>query len=161
MAVRQRIKPTFKLIVQGPGVRHGIDVPILLQICEHAQAVVNRQAEALEGKQTLRRGPITAKAVAECTLKLVGYRTGSSVFGFSFAKPQQHLPLPATPTFAEEAIRTVAETVRAFAGRRTRVLADADVGVLDSLNSLGRVIDRKVVTSVAWHIPRRNGRGHI
>lgn len=153
--MKKQIKPVFRLLVQGPGVRHGIDVPILVKICEQAQTVVNRQAEALEGKPTLRPGPITAKAQSECTLKLVRYRGGSADLGFTFAKPQQHLP--ATISFADDVVRTVAETVLAFGRKRIKKPPQAEIGVLDSLNYLGQLIDRKSITSVTWKIPARNG----
>ena len=61
MATQQKsrsAKPSLVLKIHGPEIKSGrIPVPDLVVICEQAQSAVNRQAEALEGRQTLRPGP--------------------------------------------------------------------------------------------------------
>src|SRR5262245_57760361 len=88
--VPKREKYVLKLRVEGPGVRSGaITVPDLLRICQAAQDAVNRQAEAMVGGQSLRPGPKTTEVYQECTLELVGIKSGSTVLPFRFAKPQE------------------------------------------------------------------------
>ncbi|MBI3490375.1 MAG: hypothetical protein HY047_01030 [Acidobacteria bacterium] len=154
-------KPTHKrnrraltLKIAGPGIHSGrISVPDLLAICQHAQSAVNRQAEAMEGKQTLRPGRKTEKVRVECTLELVSVRKGTTTLGFDLAKPQAVLPTMAA--FGEEVIGKVVEAIESI-GRENG--GAVDPGVLDSLKNMGEVFDRKV-TYIKWIALRRNGRG--
>ena len=133
-----------------------IAIPDLLLICQHVQTTINRQAEAMEGGQhTKRRGPAREKVQVECTLELAGLRAGSPTAELSFelAKPQRRLPT--ILTFGEEVIGRVADAIESVSEDRTE---DIDVGVLDSLNNLGEVFERKRVRSIRWVVPRRRGR---
>lgn len=146
----------LKLRIDGPGVRSGsITVPDLLLICGAAQDAVSRQAEAMQGKLSLRPGPRTAKVHQECTLELFGkIGKGSSVLPFRLAKPQVNLP--EMTTFGAEVVHTVARVVKEFATSRNGH-GDYDPGVLDSLSTLGEIFDRKAISFIEWHVPRHNG----
>src|SRR5213594_1382774 len=97
----KRSKLLLKLKIDGPGVHAGrISVPDLVQICDKAQSAVHRQAEALAGQRTLRRGPVTSDVREECTLELVGISKGSAVLSFDLAKPQ----LSMAPTVAVDVV---------------------------------------------------------
>jgi hypothetical protein len=153
MATSKRVgeQPVLRVRVTGPGVRSGrITVPDLIKICEQVQGAVNRQAEALEGQQTLRPGPVTARAKVECTLDLLGIRTGSTVLPFAISKTQ--IPLPEAVTLGTQAVFEVAATVEALEGGTHKRL---DPGVLDSLNSLGSIFDRKEITKIEFIVPNR------
>ena len=128
-----------------------IAIPDLLQICQHVQSAINRQAEAMEGRQTLRRGRKLEKVKTECTLELASLRHGSpmTVLGFDLAKPQQTLPMIAT--FGDDAVASVAETIERISEGDTE---SVDPGVLHSLNGLGEVFDKRV-KSITWIVPSR------
>src|SRR5258707_532312 len=65
-------KPLLKIKITAPGLRKGhIPIPLLVKICAEAQAAINRQAEALAGERSLRRGPVLAEIARDCTLDLV------------------------------------------------------------------------------------------
>ena len=149
-------KPVLILKISGPDIHAGrIPVPDLLVICQHAQSAVNRQAEALEGKQTLHPGPKLGKVRHECTLELVSLGKGSAVLGFEQAKPQPNLP--PMGSLGEEAIATVAEAIRTVGKGRAR---NIDPGVLDSLKSMGELFGNGV-RSIQWIVPARAGRKRI
>jgi len=153
-----RKREVLQLKVEGPGVRPGgITIPDLLLICQQAQTAVNRQAEALEGRQTIRRGPKIAKAHLECTLELVKLRRGSTTLGFVIAKPQRHLPT--MTSFGEEVIAGIVTTVKSLAETRgkPKLAIEPDPGVLDSLKTMGEVFEMKSVSSIKWIIPGGNG----
>ncbi|MGB6482183.1 MAG: hypothetical protein WBE86_01710 [Candidatus Acidiferrales bacterium] len=150
---------SLKLKIEGPGVhRKSIAIPDLLKVCDAIQSAIHRQAEAMQRPSalTLRRGPITATAQAECTLELVGISGGSTGLLFRYAKPQQ--PFPGMVTFGMDAIAKVAETIKEFGGER-KAAPEIDPGVLDSLTKLGEVLDPKVITRISLAVPRReNGK---
>src|SRR5215472_14143670 len=143
-------QPVLRVRVTGPGVRSGrITVPELIKICEQIQGAVNRQAEALEGQQTLRPGPVTARAKVECTLELLGVRKGSTVLPFAISKAQ--MPLPDVLTLGAQAVFEVAAAVEALEGGTHKHL---DPGLLDSLNNLGSVFERKAITKIEFIVPK-------
>lgn len=145
----------LELHVDGPAVHSGrITVPDLLTLCEHAQNAVARQAEAMEGRQSLRPGPKVTKVKDECTLELTGIGHGSTTLMFSLAKPQQHLP--GVVTFAEEVIVEVTKTLKAFE-KRKKPEVRPDPGVLDSLNRMGEVLEHGI-NRVEWIVPGRSRR---
>ena len=129
-------------------------MPDLLTLCEHAQNAVARQAEAMEGRQSLRPGPKVTKVKDECTLELTGIGHGSTTLMFSLAKPQQHLP--GVVTFAEEVIVEVTKTLKAFE-KRKKPEVRPDPGVLDSLNRMGEVLEHGI-NRVEWIVPGRSRR---
>jgi hypothetical protein len=138
-------------------VRRGrIAVPDLIKICEQIQGAVNRQAEALEGQQTLRPGPVTAPAKVECTLELLGIRKGSTVLPFGMSKPQ--MALPEALTLGAQAVFEVAATVEALESGKHK---HPDPGVLDSLNNLGAVFDRKAIGKIEFIVPRTAKRRQV
>ena len=146
-----RRTPLLKLKIAGPGVQSGaISVPDLVRICQHAQAAVNRQAEAISGERTLRPGPVTAAVRQECTLELIGVSKGSVELRFDLAKPQ--MPLPEMKDFGTDVVIAVGAVIKALG-------ADAeehfDPGVLDSLKNLGDVFDDGSITKIEWVVPRR------
>jgi hypothetical protein len=153
----------LKLKVEGPGVHHkGIAVPDLLKICGAIQSAVHRQAEAMEkpAARTLRRGPITVSAQEECTLELFGISGGSTGLLFRYGKPQPPLPMPGAVNFGLDVIAKVAETIHEL-GTRKQAGVEIDTGVLDSLNELGEVLDKKAITRISLRVPRHNGRRTI
>jgi hypothetical protein len=144
----------LELRVDGPAIHSGrITVPDLLTLCEHAQNAVARQAEAMEGRQSLRPGPKVTKVKDECTLELTGIGRGSTTLMFALAKPQQNLP--GVVTFAEEVIVEVTKTLKAFE-KRKKPDVRSDAGVLDSLNRMGEVLDRRGISRVEWIVPGRS-----
>jgi len=132
-----------------------ITIPDLLTLCEHAQNAVARQAEAMEGRQSLRPGPKVMKVREECTLELTGIGRGSTTLTFSLAKSQQNLPQVAT--FAEEVITEVTTTLKAFEKRKRPELRP-DPGVLDSLNKMSEVLDRRGINRIEWIVPGKRKR---
>lgn len=143
-------EPVLRLEISGPGVRPGrITVPDLVRICEQVQAAVNRQAEALEGKASLRPGPFTAKTKVECTLDIVGIRNGSTVLPFAIAKSQ--MPLPNVVVLGEQAVLELATAIESLALGKQR---DWDPGVLDSLNNLGSVFEKNTINRIDFVVPR-------
>lgn len=156
MTTKRRSDYLLKIKVDGPGVRSGsIPVPDLLHICKAVQDAVSRQAEAMEGKSSLRPGPKTAKVYQECTLELFGkIGVGSSVLPFRLAKAQDNLP--DTMSFGAEVVYSVASVVKKIATSRNG-FGDYDPGVLDSLNTMGEIFDRKTVSYIEWRVPRSNG----
>lgn len=149
-------KPALTLKVEGPDIRPGrIPVRDLLVICEHAQSAVNRQAEAMEGRQTLRPGPKIGKVRQECSLDFVSIGKGSATLSFDPSKPQQ--TLPRMRTLSDDAIVAVAEAVAAIS-KGTRV--EVDPGVLDSLKNMGALFGNGV-RSIKWIVPARPGRKKV
>lgn len=150
--VTKRNKPLLKLKIEGTGIHSGrISVPDLVQICDKAQSAVHRQAEALSGQRTLRRGPVTADVREECTLELVGISRGSAVLSFDLAKPQ----LSMGPTVAFDVVSEVVRTIEDLGTDNDR---EYDPGVLDSLNGLGEVFERGSIRTIEWLVPGRSGR---
>lgn len=153
MVVKRSI-PLLKLKIEGPGVRAGrISIPDLVQICDKAQSAVNRQAEALAGQRSLRRGPVTSDVREECTLEFVGISKGSAVLSFDLARPQLSIPLQRT--VGGEVVLEVQRILEDLKADRDR---DYDPGVLDSLNGLGEVFDRGSIEAIEWIVPRSTGK---
>jgi hypothetical protein len=149
-------RPLLTIKVSGPGVHTGrISVPDLLVVCQQVQSAVNRQAEAIEGKQTLRPGPKLGKVHEECTLELVSLGGGSALLGFDPAKSQQSLPYMAT--LGEQAVVRVSEAVRALSHDEP---LEIDPGVLDSLRNMGELLNNGV-RSIKLIMPARPGRKRI
>lgn len=149
---------TLTIRVVGPSIRSGrIPVPELLTICQHAQAAVNRQAEAIEGRQTMHPGRKLAKVEEECTLELVGLGRGSAVLCFEQAMPQPNLPVYGGrhANLGEEAIAGVADALRLLALDED---APVDPGVLQSLGNLSSLVIGRRVRRIDWKVPRRPGR---
>lgn len=130
--------------VIGPQIHTGrMPIPELVILCNSLQSAVERQAEAMEGRDSLRPGPTTRKVLAECTLELVSLGKGSAVLAFEPSNDQRDLPNVRTRALA--AINGVVESIDALARGKDR---EIDPGVLDSLKGLGEVLDRKKVKQV-------------
>jgi hypothetical protein len=148
-------KPLLKIKISAPGIRKGhIPVPLLLRICGEAQAAVNRQAAALADKRSLRPGPATAEVARECTLDLVRLGDGSTTLDFVPASDQQSL----LPT-SIEAVSGVGTALKFVTSKRAKS-SPPDIGVLDSLNSMGHIFD-KGVKKLQWIVPARNGNKRV
>lgn len=144
-------KPLLKIKITAPGLRKGhIPIPLLVKICGEAQAAINRQAEALAGERSLRRGPVLAEVARDCTLDLVRLGEGSTTLEFVPASDQASL----FPTNIE-AVSAVGAALKFVATKRSKAPLP-DIGVLDSLNSMGEVFD-KGVKSLKWIVPAQNG----
>lgn len=155
MTKNKKPSTILKLQIKGPGVTPGrISVPDLLTICTEAQSAIQRQAEAIEGKSTLRRGPRTSKAKIECTLELVQLRRGSTTLGFAIAKPQELLP--DQMSLGKDAVIEVARTVKLLS-KKNNGKREIDSGVLDSLNKMSEVMRAKKITSIKWMVPKFSG----
>ncbi|MGA2571686.1 MAG: hypothetical protein ABSF23_14305 [Terracidiphilus sp.] len=149
----KRARPLLQLRVQGPGVRRGaIPVPDLIRICQAAQDAVNRQAEAMQGGQSLRPGRKSAVVYQECTLELTGIKKGSTVLPFGLAKPQQPLPIPEMTTFGRDVVWQVATAVKSLGSRKPPGNGHFEAGLLDSLREMGEVLN-KDVTRIEWIVP--------
>ena len=145
-------RSVLKLKITGPDVRSGrIPIPDLIVICQQAQSAIDRQAEALEGKRTLRPGPTIDKVRHECTLDLVSLEKGSAVLGFDQAQPQQDLP--AMRGLGMDAVSKVAGAIASL-GRDGN--AEIDPGVLDSLNKMGELLHNGV-DAIEWIVPAQPG----
>jgi hypothetical protein len=146
-------KPLLTIKVTGPGLRPGhIPVPLLVKICGDAQKAINRQAEFLAGKRSLRPGPPTAEVAQECTLDLIGLRRGSTRLQFVPASEQQSL-LP----IGLEAVAGVGAALHFVTHERSKE-SPPDFGVLDSLNNLAEIFRSDIgVDKLKWMIPARNG----
>jgi hypothetical protein len=146
-------KPLLKIRVVGRGLRPGhIPIPLLLKICGEAQRAINRQAEALAGKRSLRPGPPTTEVAEECTLDLVGLKKGSTTLDFVQASDQKSM-LP----IGIEAVSGVAGTLKFFSGRRRKAPL-LDHGVLVALDGLGEVFQGDSdIDKLEWIVPTHNG----
>jgi hypothetical protein len=156
--VTPKAKYALELRIEGPGVHPGtISVPDLVRICQAAQDAVNRQAEAMRGGVSLRPGPKTSEVQDECTLELVGIEKGSTILPFRFAKPQ--LPLPLATSFGSDVIRSVVVTVKKIG--TTGKEYEVDAGVLDTLKTLGDVLDKGRISKIEWIVPAGPGQKAI
>src|SRR5882672_3444076 len=159
---RRRPKSILRLKVSGPHIKPGrIPIPELLEICEHAQSAVNRQAEVLRGKRGLRPGPTTTVVRTECTLELFAIGKGSAALSFAGPEPQPqpqgHFPeMEDMEKLGEAAVMRVARDLRAAKGRRWSP-ANMDVGVRRSFEEMGKVLDNGV-TKIEWIAPAVRGK---
>jgi hypothetical protein len=145
-------KPLLTIKLTGPDLRPGhIPIPLLVKICGEAQRAINRQAEVLTGKRSLRPGPPTLQVAQECTMDLVGVKKGSTTLHFVPAGPEQAVLYP----ISIEAISAVGEALK-FVNRKRNTTPPPDIGVLDSLNNLGDVFDSGV-DYLKWIVPAHNG----
>ncbi len=147
-------KPLLQIKVHGRFKPGRIPVPLLLKICGEVQTAVNRQAQALEGKRTLRPGPVIATVSRECTLELFGIEKGSTTLDFAREAEQQ--PMIESQTMSFEAVTAVGSTLQSLISPKKKGTATPDMGVLDTLNKLGDVFE-KGVNKIDWIIPRHNG----
>lgn len=153
-------EPILQLRVKGPGVRRGrIPVPDLIKICEEAQRTINKQAEALQGRKTHHPGPTTNVIREECTLELVGIKSGSTRLQFGLAKPQVPL-FQGQQSFSSEAVGEIALTIKSLANGREPT-RDVDAGVLQALYRMGAVAESKRITEIEWIAPRLASRKRI
>jgi hypothetical protein len=147
-----REKPLLKIRISGPGVRSGrIPVPLLLQVCKDAQAAINRQAQALEGRRSEKT--LSSAVVQECTLELIALKKGSTTLDFAPATGQ--LPFPELASIGSEAVTAVGATLKDASLKRGRRRSQ-DLGVLDALDDLGSVFDQGV-NKLNWIVPAHNG----
>jgi hypothetical protein len=159
MATHKKTQPVLRVRVKGPGIGHGsIPIPELLRICSDVQSAVNRQAEAREGEQSLRSGPVLSKVKDECTLELTGIGKGSTMLQFGFVKPQIPLPYPEILSPGNAVIGEVAEALR-FLGNGSEVAIDP--GVLGSFDSLGSLLDQGKVSEIDFIVPRSGKRNVV
>lgn len=149
----KREKYVLKLKVEGPGIRSGaIPVPELLRICGAIQDAVNRQAAAMQGGPSLRPSPVKLRVQQECTLELTGVKRGSAVLPFRFAKPQGQIPELDLASFGIEAVEQVVSSIESVGsiGAANQVAP----GVLDSLQNMGEVFDKKTVQRIILQVPK-------
>lgn len=144
--------PVLQLKVRGPGVRSGkIPVPDLIRICADLQNAVRRQAEALEGRKTIHPGPTTLQIREECTLELIGIKKGTTTLNFGITKPQIPLPFGDASAFGE----VVAELASSIDSLGNGNRHEIDPGVLQSLYSLGGVLETSRISEIEWIVPKR------
>jgi hypothetical protein len=147
-------KPLLKIRVSGPAIKSGhIPIPLLVNICTETQNAVNRQAAALQGRRSLRPGPITKVVAEECTLELVGLRKGSTTLNFAPVSDQQ--TLPGVESWRAEAIHGVAIALKSLGRKRGKPEA-LDLGLVVALHDLSLVLD-KGITKLQLIVPRHNG----
>jgi len=151
---RKHSVPILQLKLLGPGVRRGrVSVPDLIRLCQEAQNVVNKQAEALEGKKTIHPGPTSGMIQHECTLELVGIKSNCTTLQFDLAKPQ--IPFQFTEEFGAKVVAEVATTIRSL-GKRSQ--GAIDPGLLLSVYGLSGVAETRGISSIRWITGRRDGR---
>ncbi len=157
---KSKDKPILEIKTAGPGVRPGrIPVPDLIKLCEEVQKAVNRQAEALRGRNTAHPGPIAEELRKDCTLELIRMKRGSTRLQFAPAKSQAHIPFPDQVTFSEEIIGELARTVKDLGnGNKKR---EADPGVLQAIYRLVGVTTQKRVTAIELIAPKAGDRKRI
>ncbi len=112
--------------------------------------MMNRQAEAIEGRKTVHPGPVSQQIRHECTLELIGIRKGSTQLDFGLAKPQMVLSFMEAATFGSEVIHEVATTIKSLGNGDKK--KDLDPGVLQSIYHLGGAMDNRL-TSLEWIAP--------
>ena len=159
MANRKREKPSEKPILtlklSGPGVRRGrISVPDLINICEEAQNIINKQAEALKGRKTLHPGPTAEQIQQECTLELIGISKGSTELMFDLARPQMQFKF--SEDFGTDVVRAVASTIHTFAKNGHSVPEDLEPGLLLSVYRLSNIIETGRIHQIRW-VPSKDG----
>jgi hypothetical protein len=146
-------RPLLTISISGPEVRPGrIAVPVLLRICQEAQAAINKQAEANEAKRSDKPG--TEIVHRECALELIALKRGSTTLDFARANKQDIL-FPEMAAISIEAASGVATTLLA-ANRKRGKWIPPDPGVLDALDELGSIFDAGI-NKVKWIVPRQNG----
>ena len=142
----------LKLQLKGPGIRTGrIAIPELVRICEEAQNVMTRQAEAMQGRSTIHPGPTTNTIIEECTLELVGLKSGSTVLEFELARPQRKLD--ETASFGSDVVKEVANSIKTITLNRRRKPKAIDEGVLQAIYGLSGVVEGKKITEINWVAP--------
>jgi hypothetical protein len=158
MANKRRIssvRPLLRLKLRGPGIRRGrVSIPDLLKICQEAQNTVNKQAEALQGRKTIHRGPTSARIQQECTLELVGIKPNCTTLEFDLAKEQMAFPI--TPDFGAEVVDEVAHTIKKLRSRKPSK-DGIDSGVLLSLYKLSGLVAPRKISSIEWVTGCSNG----
>jgi len=153
---RKHARPLLQLKLRGPGIRRGrISIPDLLKICQEAQNTVNKQAEALQGRKTIHRGPTSSMIQQECTLELVGIKPNCTTLEFELAK--QQMAFPVTPGFGADVVEEVAQTIRKL--RSHKPPSDGiDSGVLLSLYKLSGLVAPRKISSIEWVTGQTVGR---
>jgi hypothetical protein len=164
MARRKQVRPksVLQLKVKGPHIRPGrIPIPELLVICEQAQQAIHRQAEALEGRKSLKPGPKSADVLEKCTLELFAIGKGSAVMSFAapdLPPPPQRdmldLPDLELPTLGETAVLAVVNSIDSIHRGNVDIV---EKGVIRSFQGLGALLVNGV-SSIEWIVPRGTGR---
>ena len=150
---KRKSRPVLQLKLSGPGVPQGrIAVPDLIKICQEAQNVVNKQAEALQGKKTMHPGPTSATIQKECTLELIGIKKGSTTLVFDLAKPQ--IPFEFKDEFGAAVVAEVASTIRSLGSRKATAI---DPGLLLSVYGLSGIVETGRISGMRWITEQRNG----
>lgn len=148
----------LQLKVSGDGVRRGrIPVPDLIRICQEMQNAVSRQAEAQEGKKTMHPGPVSHSIQQECTLELVGIKSGSTLLQFDLAKPQIPLDKDAE-SLASEVLTELTSTIKSFGNGAKKEIAP---GVLRSLYNLGSIVETHRVSKIELIIPQQGKKKRV
>jgi len=159
---RKTLNPVLGLRVRGPAIGRGsIAIPELLRICSELQTTLNRQAEAREGGQSLRSGPVLSKVKDECTLELIGIGEGSALLQFGFAKPQIPLPYPDTLSAGGAVIEEVTAVLKCLGNGNELQEMQIDPGVLESLNNLGSLMDQGRISEIEFIVPRSGKRSKV
>src|SRR5687767_4116561 len=118
---RQQPRSVLRLKVNGSHIKPGrIPIPELLVICQQAQSAIYRQAEALEGRKSLKPGPLSGGVVEKCTLELFAIGKGSAVVSFTepdLPPPTRMPELPGMdemPTLGETAVLAVVKSINSI-----------------------------------------------
>lgn len=162
---QKRAKTLLRLKVKGPHIKPGrIPIPELLTLCAQAQSAINRQAEAIRGRRSLRTGPIANLVKAECTLELFAIGKGSATMSFAAPEPepqlapQGDLDLDAA-RLGEAAVRQLVMSIREV--KRKKRGAEMDLGVKRSLQEMGTLLSNGI-SSIEWSVPGTHGkRGRV
>jgi hypothetical protein len=138
--------------VKGPGIRSGrIAVSDLVKISEELQSTVYRQAESMEGLQTLHPGPVKDNIKNECTLDLIGIGKGSTTLQYGWTQAQE--TLPDHPHFGAAVVSSLALTIKHLGNGRAKETT-VDEGVLQGLYSLSGIAEGKRISTIELVAPR-------
>jgi hypothetical protein len=153
-----RTRSILKLKVNGPSIKPGrIPIPELLVLCEKAQSAINRQADALRGRPSVRRGRPTVEVKNECTLELFAIGKGSAVMSFAAPEPppdsQQELDLE----IDRLGVASVREVIASIQSLKADKGAYIDPGVRRSLQDMGVLLSNGL-TTIEWSTPSLKGR---
>jgi hypothetical protein len=147
-------KPLLTLKIHGSGFKPGrMPIPLLVKVCEQAQDAINRQARAIQGKKTVRPGPVGTVLARECTLELSGIKKNCTTLNFTQAADQAQFDFA---SLGMDAVRGVGAVLNSLNGGRRRMVAP-DTGVLDSLYDLGEVFE-KGISRIDWIARAEHGK---
>jgi len=106
----------------------------------------------MEGRKTIHPGPVASAILEECTLELIAIKKGSTTLEFAFARPQLRIAEIEAEALGNLAISEVAASIKSLGNGNRKSI---DPGVLQSVYSLGGLVEGKRITAIEWIAPGR------